>query len=359
MDNAPTSGGAAPLVVIRADPFNAETQLHEHDGIVTPTEAFYVRNHFSIPRLDSSEWLLRLDGAVDRVTTWNYEQLLSLPSRNLLVTLECAGNGRSGMTPRPPGELWRYGAVSTAEWTGVPLADLLYQAGLSADAVEIVAEGADNGFVEDVGNTMFFARSLPLSQALHKDILVAYAMNGEPLTPEHGFPVRLVVPGWYGVASVKWLARLCVVTEPFCGFFQKERYQLVYTPSSASAGEPQPVPLTTMAIRSLLIRPTPGAILQPGQHRVQGLAWSGAIPVVRVEVSSDGGMYWEHAHLLGEPLPYAWRQWEYNWHATSPGHAHLCSRAVDAEGNSQPVEIAWNKLGYANNAIQRVQVEIR
>jgi sulfite oxidase len=367
--NSPTAEGtiwrdgasgseASPLVIIREDPFNAETRLEEHSGIITPTNAFYVRNHFSVPLLDRSQWRLRLDGAVGQAQTWRYEELLSLPSRTLVVTLECAGNGRSGMTPQPPGEPWKYGAVSTAEWTGVPLADLLLKASLSSDAVEIVAEGADSGFVCNARGTLSFARSLPLTQAFHADTLVAYAMNGQPLTPEHGFPVRLIVPDWYGVASVKWLTRLNVVAEPFQGFYQAERYIMVHTSASNSAQEQRPEPLTTMAIRSLLVRPVPGAVLPRGEHMVQGLAWSGAAPITRVEVSSNGGSRWQAAELLGKPMPHVWRQWQYLWEATNPGRARLHSRAFDTAGNTQPMEAAWNALGYVNNAVQCVEVEI-
>ncbi|PWT77034.1 MAG: sulfite oxidase [Chloroflexi bacterium] len=348
----------SPLVVIREDPFNAETRLEEHSGNITPTEAFYVRNHFSVPHLDSSTWRLKLDGAVEQAQIWSYEELLALPSRTLVVTLECAGNGRSAMTPQPPGEPWQYGAVSTAEWTGVPLAELLRHANLASEAVEVVAEGADSGFVDEAHSSLSFARSLPLTQALHADTLVAYAMNGRPLTIEHGYPARLIVPGWYGVASVKWLTRLTVTVEPFLGFYQAERYIMVHRSAADPADEQQPKPLTTMAVRSLLISPVPGSVLPRGEHRVHGLAWSGAAPITRVEVSSDGGTYWEAAELIGEPAPHAWRQWQYHWQATNPGRTLLQSRAFDAAGNSQPLEAIWNELGYANNAIQCVDVEI-
>jgi DMSO/TMAO reductase YedYZ molybdopterin-dependent catalytic subunit len=352
---------SSSLLVLREDPFNAETRLAEHGEIITPTAAFYVRNHFSVPNIDFSQWRLRLDGEVGRAQVWRYEELLALPSRTLLVTLECAGNGRSAMSPRPQGEPWQYGAVSTAEWTGVSLADLLSQSELSESAVEVIAEGADSGFVADKCVTVSFSRSLPLAQALHPDTLLAYAMNGKALTPEHGFPLRLIVPGWYGVASVKWLMHLTVVSEPFRGFYQAERYIMMHeqaptmTETGALAGEP----LTKIVIRSLLISPASGTILPRGEHCMRGLAWSGAAPVTRVEVSTNGGVCWNEAELVSEPTPYAWRQWEYRWMADRPGSTQLCSRASDADGNSQPAEAPWNPLGYANNAIQRVEVEIR
>ena len=356
-----TTDESSSLLVVREDPFNAETRLTEHGEIVTPTAAFYVRNHFSVPRIDVSQWRLRLDGEVEAAQMWRYEELVALPSRTLLVTMECAGNGRSGMVPRPQGEPWQYGAVSTAEWTGVSLAYLLRRAGLSGSAIEVVAKGADSGFVAEAHGSVSFSRSLPLVQALHPDTLLAYAMNGEPLTPEHGFPLRLIVPGWYGVASVKWLVGLTASADPFRGFYQAERYIMVreQAPGATEADARVGEPLTTMAIRSLLVSLASGTILPCGEHRLQGLAWSGAAPVTRVEVSTNGGMSWEEAKLVSEPAPYAWRHWEYRWVASRPVLAHLCSRAFDAAGNSQPLEAPWNTLGYANNAIQRVEIEVR
>jgi DMSO/TMAO reductase YedYZ molybdopterin-dependent catalytic subunit len=281
--------------------------------------------------------------------------LRALPSRSLLVTLECAGNGRSGLRPVTEGEPWRYGAVSTAEWTGVPLAALLNAAGVSSRAREILIAGADRGMVPARTGAIAFARSLPLKVALHPDTLLAYAMNGELLQPVHGFPARLIVPGWYGMASVKWVVRIAALTEPFDGYFQTERYIMAHP----ERGQTTRTPLNTMRVRSLIIDPVEGAVLPPGTHQVRGLAWSGAAPPTDVEVSVDDGATWEPATLTSLEGRYAWRRWECTWRAPAPGARTLRSRALDAAGCTQPSVPEWNSLGYANNAIQSVGVTVR
>lgn len=351
-----TSSGRDPrLVIVSEEPLNAETLLAQHTGVITPNAAFYVRNHFSVPDCTASEWRLTVSGEVKRPMELAYEELRTLPSRTLMVTLECAGNGRAAMRPRAEGEQWQYGAVSTAAWTGVPLSAVLEAAGLSPVAHEIVVEGADRGYVAAANGVIPFARSLPLEQALHPDMLLAYAMNGKPLPPEHGFPVRLVVPGWYGVAAVKWVRRIEAVAYSFRGFFQVDRYIMAHP----QRGESDVTPLARIAVRSLITTPVDGDVLPRGHHVLRGLAWSGAAPVRLVEVSVDGGATWEPATWTSEPARYAWRAWEHIWQAVGLGELTLQSRATDEAGNSQPSEPVWNRLGYANNARQAVHVLIR
>jgi DMSO/TMAO reductase YedYZ molybdopterin-dependent catalytic subunit len=342
----------AGLRIVSAEPLNAETELAAQIGVITPNRQFYLRNHFAIPRIPRDAWRLAIAGAVARPTRLTYEQLRALPHRVILTTMECAGNGRAYMDPQPSGEPWRYGAVSAAEWIGVPLAAVLALAGLRASAREIAFEGADSGSVRDAEQTMSYARSLPVRQALHRDTLLAWAMNGEELPEEHGFPLRLIVPGWYGMASVKWLTRIEARTEPFAGFFQRDRYVL------DSPTAPDPVPLTRMPPRSLIIDPPEGATLAPGDNRIRGLAWSGAGAVTRVEVSVDDGATWAPAEFTSARTPYLWRRWEYAWTASANREAVLCSRAFDARRHAQPLGAVWNRLGYANNAVQRVRVSI-
>jgi DMSO/TMAO reductase YedYZ molybdopterin-dependent catalytic subunit len=354
-DAVACSRGRDPrLVVVSEAPLNAETMLAAHTGVVTPTAAFYVRNHFSVPDCTTAQWRLAVAGEVETPLELEYEALRMLPSRTLTVTLECAGNGRAAMWPRAEGEPWQYGAVSTAEWTGVPMRTVMEAAGLTHAAREIVVEGADRGYVAAANRAIPFARSLPLEQALHPDTLLAYAMNGEPLAPEHGFPVRLIVPGWYGVAAVKWVVRIEAIAHSFRGFYQVERYIMAHPERSESAA----TPLTRIGVRSLITTPADGASLPRGRHMLRGLAWSGAGPVRRVEVSSDCGATWEPATWTSEPTRYAWRTWEYVWHVENPGEATLQSRAFDEAGHSQPSEPIWNRLGYANNAIQAVHVVV-
>jgi DMSO/TMAO reductase YedYZ molybdopterin-dependent catalytic subunit len=342
------------LVLVSESPLNAETLLSRHTGIITPNAAFYVRNHFAAPKCTAAEWRLVIAGALERSRELTYEELRALPSRTLLVTLECAGNGRAAMQPQAEGEPWRYGAASTAEWTGAPLRIVLEQAGLAPTVREIVIEGADRGYVAAAGKEIPFARSLPLDQALHPDTLLAYAMNGEPLPPEHGFPARLVVPGWYGVAAVKWVARIEAIAHSFRGFYQVERYIMAHP----KRGEDDATPLTKIAMRSLITTPVDSDTLPLGRHMLRGLAWSGGASAHRVEVSVDGGVTWEDATWTSEPAQYAWRSWEYEWRAERAGEATLQCRTIDVAGNTQPAKPLWNRLGYANNAVQSVHVSV-
>lgn len=339
-----TAGETGDLVILREDPFNAETPLHLQVGTITPVRRFYVRSHFANPAPPAS---LVVDGAVGTpLTLKSPDDLVALPSRTLLVTLECAGNGRSMLDPKVPGEPWDIGAVGTAEWTGTPLENVLARAGVAPSATEVLFEGADDGYVDGAGR-IHFARSLPVERALHDDTLLAYAMNGEPLTENHGAPLRLIVPGWYGVASVKWLRRISVLERPFDGYYQTARYVI------------DGVSLRHMEVRSVITTPREGEVVGREPRRLRGYCWSGGSPVNRVEVSVDGGRFWASARLTAEPAsPYAWRAWEFDWEPAHAGEAVLVSRATDAEGRTQPDRVRWNLFGYANNAIRHVRVAV-
>jgi DMSO/TMAO reductase YedYZ molybdopterin-dependent catalytic subunit len=352
----PLTAVAVPsaLAVVREEPFNAETPLCRQAGVITPNHLFYVRNHNATPNLTAREWRLQVGGQVRSPLVLTYDDIVALPSRSLPITMECAGNGRASLHPKAPGEQWTYGAVSTAWWLGVPLRTVLDAAGLLDGVKEILFAGADRGVVKEGAAPIPFERSLPLEKALHPDTLLAYGMNGEPLSAAHGFPMRLIVPGWYGVASVKWITRVEALTECFAGYFQAERYVMVHPESHPSTS----TPLTTMRVRSLITNPLPDAVLTPGTHVIEGLAWSGVAPIRSVEISTAGGMTWSAAETISEPLPYAWQRWRYVWQAKGPGQIKLCSRAVDAAGSTQPTDPEWNCLGYSNNAVQVVPVTI-
>lgn len=331
-------------VVLSREPFNAETDLGEIRGRTTPRGRHYVRSHFATPR---SPRELVVDGAVRR------RLRLRLPNdvralggeRTLAVTLECAGNGRAFLDPTVPGEQWRLGAVGTAAWTGVPLARVLAEAVPSPDAVEVLCAGADAGEVRDAGGPIAFERSLPLDLARDEDVLLAYAMEGEPLASEHGAPLRLVVPGWYGMASVKWLARLSLLDRPFRGFYQSDRYVIDGRP----LGEIEP--------RAIIVSPREGQRIAPGGHVVRGFAWAGRTAIRSVEASADGGRSWTPARLGPAISSYAWREWEWDWDAR-PGHAVVLVRATDDRGRTQPSIPRRNPLGYANNAIRAVRFTV-
>jgi DMSO/TMAO reductase YedYZ molybdopterin-dependent catalytic subunit len=346
-----TDHGPASLVVVKYSPFNAESPPAALSEDITPMAQFYVRSNFDVPALDPNAWRLRVDGAVNGAFEISLDDLRALPSRTLTATLECAGNSRTGLAPLPQGEPWGSGAVSTAGWRGVPVSSVLERADLRPEAVEVVFEGADGGKVEG-GQQTTFARSLPVERALHPDTLLVYEMNGAPLPPEHGGPMRLVVPGWYGMASVKWVVRIAAVEQPFAGYFQAQRY-VFDVPGSATRE-----PLREMRVKSMITAPVSGSVLPLGPQIVSGFAWSGAGAIRSVEVSVEGAGEWRPARLAGASTPYAWRRWEFEWTPTRPGRHVLRSRATDEQGNIQPDAAQWNRLGYANNAIHIVSVMV-
>jgi DMSO/TMAO reductase YedYZ molybdopterin-dependent catalytic subunit len=320
--------------VVTSFPENSETPLTSIQGWVTPNRLFFVRNHFDVPAVDRSAWRLCIEGLVDRPLELTWDELTALPERSVFATVECAGNGRSFLHKPVPGVQWGAGAIGHAEWTGVPLARVLEKAGVQAGAVEVVFEGADQGTESDHPEPMYFARSLPLSKALDPNTLLAYRMNGELLSPNHGFPVRLFVPGWYGVASVKWLRRLEVLDRPFKGYFQTTKYTIQRRTPSGS----ETVIVGPMELKSEILRPHEGASLGLGTHRIFGIAWAGEEAVAAVEVSTDGGRTWDRAELLGSQAPYSWTLWEYLWEVGVPRRYTLLARAISTGGQVQPVE---------------------
>ncbi|MFN2432485.1 MAG: sulfite oxidase [Gemmatimonadota bacterium] len=340
------------LRTVTTEPFNAETPLAALGQPLTPTPLFYVRNNFDVPRIDPSAWRLLVEGEVEAPLQLSLADLRGMPQRDVTVTLECAGNDRTRMSPIPSGTPWGLGAVGTATFVGTSLAGILEAARLRPGALEAVFAGADEGEVQP-GRRERFVRSLPLEEARRPDVLLAWSMNGEPLTPDHGFPLRLLVPGWYGVASVKWLSSLTLAAEPFRGYFQRERY--VY---EAERGTPDGTPVRRMRVRALVARPENGAAMRRGLIDVAGTAWSGEAAVARVEVSVDGGASWDEAMLGEGGAPGVATPWRFTWHAQEPGFHVLSARATDAAGRTQPLEPVWNAHGYGNNAVQRVRVSI-
>jgi DMSO/TMAO reductase YedYZ molybdopterin-dependent catalytic subunit len=341
-------------VVTRA-PENSETPLEDIRSWVTPTPWFFVRNHFAVPRLDPATWRLKVEGCVRRPMDWTWEALAALPERTVFTTVECAGNGRSFLSPQAHGVQWGAGAIGHAEWTGIPLFRVLEQAGVNADALEVLFEGADRGTEPDHPQPMHFARSLPLDKALHPDTLLAVRMNGEPLEPSHGFPLRLLVPGWYGVASVKWLNRIEVISKTFKGYFQSTKY----TVQRPAAGGQQTVIVQAMTVKSEILRPRDGDALGVGTNRLFGLAWAGEDAVAKVDVSTDGGATWRGADLIGPRAAYSWTLWEYLWEVAQPGAYCLLTRATSAAGSVQPADHNPLDGGYLihHSRSTRVRVE--
>jgi DMSO/TMAO reductase YedYZ molybdopterin-dependent catalytic subunit len=341
------------LVVVKVAPFNAEAAVESLREDVTPTPKFYVRSNFPVPQLSAETHRIDVGGAVKRPMSLSLGELRQLGTRTITTTMECAGNNRISLAPLPSGEPWQGGAVSTGTWAGVPLREVLNRAELGDDVVEILVEGADHGAPKDGPGDIPFARSLPLEKALHPDTLLALAMNGEPLSPDHGAPVRLLVPSWYGMASVKWVRRVEALREPFGGYYQRSRYIYDYGDGTA------PAPVREMRVKSVIVYPVEGETVGVGSVTVRGQAWSGDGEITKVEVTVDGGENWQEATLQGQSGPYTWRAWTYEWKAADPGRHALRSRASDSRGNRQPDVARWNKYGYGSNGIRPVAVNIR
>ena len=337
---------------------NSGMPLEALDWPVTPVGLHYLLIHYDIPRVDAAGWSLHVDGLVDQPLTLSLDDVRARPAQTVAVTMECAGNGRARLEPRPVSQPWLVEAVGTAEWTGTPLRGLLEDAGLRDDAVEVVFTGLDHGM--EGGVEQDYARSLSIADASREEVILAYEVNGEPLPPQHGFPLRLVVPGWYGMTNVKWLARITAVAELFEGYQQAEGYRMVR--DADDPGEP----LTRMAPRALMAPPgfpdfmSRRRFVTAGPCLVRGRAWSGLAPITRVEVSADCGRSWHAADLDDADLgPYAWRAWSWTWEPDAPGDYELWCRARDAGGNEQPLAADWNVKGYANNEVQSVPVTVR
>src|SRR5205814_1782079 len=314
---------------------------------------FYLRDHFPIPNLDGERYRLSVSGLVERPLAVSLKELHNMPSESRVATLECAGNGRSLFDPAVPGEPWGLGAVSTAEWTGVPLVELLDRAGMQPGATEIIFRGADGGRVASLDAPVRFERSLAVDQIRDLNPLLAYAMNGEPLSAPHGYPLRLIVPGWYAVASVKWLTEIIVTDSAFDGFCQTARYWYEWI----SDGREEREPVTLLNVRAVIVAPEPDIRLARGETAIRGVAWSGAASIAKVEISLNDGP-WQEARMIGEQRRGAWQWWELLSSLEQPGPLVIRARATDMAGRTQPDQAEWNRLGYGNNSVHAVTAQV-
>lgn len=329
----------------------AMLELLAHE--ITPAGAHYLLTHFDVPVIDPGQHRLRFGGAFGAPYSLGMDEIRALPEVSRPVTLECAGNGRAaGLSPRAASMPWIYEAVGTATWTGTPLWPLIARAAPRADVVEVSFTGADEGF--DKGQRHFFGRSLTMAELQELDVMLVWGMNGQPLLPQHGAPLRIIVPGWYGMASVKWLTEIEALTAPYAGFQQVETYRLRQTRDDPGR------PVTALRVKSLMIPPglpdwhTRRRFVEPGPVEITGRAWSGAgVPIARVELGDGAG--WHAAELTGRPGDYAWTGWRITWEA-APGAHTLRVRATDASGAVQPLDPPWDVSGFANNACQQVEV---
>src|SRR6202043_1154426 len=317
------------LIIRQKDPNNLEMPFDQLEDFITPSELFYIRSHFPPPKLNPLTYRLSISGAVRNELGLSYADMRAMPSRTCVATLECAGNSRVFMVPPVPGAQWELGAVGNAEWTGVPLSVLLERAGLMDEVCELVLEGADRGVPKEEPKPpgpISYARSIPRARAMEPNVLIAYQMNGQDLTPDHGFPLRAIVPGHYGMASVKWLTGIRAVHEPFHGYWQTSDYAYW----AAMDGKPVRRALGEMQLKSEIARPRVYETLVPNRiYTVSGAAWAGETEVTEIAVSTDGGRTWAEAEFLDPVRRHAWRRWKFEWLTPKePGHYTLLGRAA-------------------------------
>jgi DMSO/TMAO reductase YedYZ molybdopterin-dependent catalytic subunit len=343
---------------------NAEMRWDTVDfGYLTPVERFFVRDHTATPLIDPGSWRLQLFGSglrgaptADQPRTLTYQQLRRFPSRTITTTIECAGNGRSFFTTQQgmtvPGTPWQLGAVGVARWTGAPLSAVLEWAGVTQDAVDVMPYGLDATVVANGVDNGHVRRPFPIAKALD-DVLLAYEMNGEHLPPDHGAPVRVVVPGWVGVANIKWVGQIEVAAEPLDSLWNTTQYRLIGP--DYPADEP---PLTNQAVKSAFELAW-NAQLPAGQPVIlTGRSWSGRGAIARVDVSTDGGQHWQRAELRGPNLPKAWVRWRLPWRPIATGARQLLARATDTAGRTQPDTVPYNTGGYLFWAVRRHPVTV-
>ena len=333
---------------------------------IVPNDLFYIRNHWrEVPKIDVASYRLVVDGQVDRPLSLSYDELRDLPLKRFQATFECCGNspvpeywGQISRTSSVMEQTKGHGIMGNAEWAGVALADVLALAGLKASAVEVMFEGADHGpdEVADEPAEVTYERSLPIAKASHPDTLLVYEMNGEQLPPEHGYPLRLLVPGWYGMTGVKWLVRMHVLDHEFKGFYQTERYMTTNGPNAETFYTYH----TKMKVKSIITNPVPGETVPATGYQLAGAAWSGEEEVVKVEISTDGGNTWSQVDALHAGSGYSWHRWEHRWQPPGLGRYTLMCRATNNQGETQPMEFPnkWDGRGYGNNMVFPFEVEV-
>ena len=347
------------LIVRMNEPRNLETPPSGLKPWTTPTEQFYVRSHFAVPKVDATTYKLTVTGHVERPFELTLAQLLELSKSSRPLLLECAGNSRVFLIPTSPGLQWSHGAVGTASWTGVPLGALLERAGVKAGAVDVVLTGADKGTIAGPPSSpgvISYDRGIPLEKAKRDECLVATHMNGEPLPVSHGAPARAVIGGWYGMASVKWLTSIVVTDTPHHGFWQTIDYSIWERRNET----PTLVPVSTVQPKAVILNPGPNGAVRAGLPvTITGKAWAGERRVAKVEISLDGGKTWESAALDGEEKPYCWRDWSYTWKSPIAGAATITARCTDEKGTAQPATRDTDRRAYQINHLIPVDVSVR
>ncbi|KQL51246.1 sulfite oxidase [Heyndrickxia shackletonii] len=336
-------------------PENQETPIAFIKKDIVENPLFYRRNHFPYPMLSSSFYWLPINGAVKEPKLFSMQELIQFPAKKLKVVLECAGDKRSFFEPKVYGEQWGNGGISQGYWKGVPLKALLEQTGLKDDAKEVIVEGYDYGKQPGIDGIHRFARSLPLEKALHPDTIIAYEYNHQPIPFKHGYPLRLIVPGWYAMASVKWVRQITVIDSHFNGPFQSIDY--VYYPHKDNNNDSFPV--TNINVNSTIQKPNNMQILNAGRHTIKGIAWTGKGTIQRVEISTDNGQTWSYATIKSDHRSqYEWVSWSYEWVVSEKGEYTIMSKATDSYHQTQPMSPFWNRKGYGYNAADCIRVKV-
>lgn len=346
-----------PLRTLTQRPANQESVRSTFTTRITPTDAFYIRSHHDAPAIDSRTWKLTMSGMVKTPLSLTLDDLAKMKQVSVEAVLQCAGNGRALFSPRVPGVQWRRGAMGNAVWTGVPLRELLLRAGCDPSATSLHLQGAD---APPLPSTPRFVRAIPMSKALHEDTLVAIAMNGEPLRPQHGAPARLVVPSWVADDWVKWISQITVRDQEPDGFFYQTAYRYPDSPiePGAAVAKERMKPMTQLNVKSIIGSHEDGAVLSAGRHTIIGVAFAGESGIRSVDITVDGGKTWRAATLDGRPSKYGFVRFQFDWSA-KPGRFRIASRATDRSGSVQPEHPQWNPSGYLHNAIDPIDVEVR
>lgn len=344
--------GKRSMIVHNDRPEDLESPVAYLNEWLTPVDAFFVRQHLPRPAVEEAGFKLALTGRVGKEMNVTLSQLRQLPQYTVPAVLECTGSGRAFFSPRVPGVQWGRGAIGNAEWTGPRLSDVLKLAGADLNAAYVTSNGADNGLVK----TPDFIRSLPMKKALDPATLLARKMNGEPLPALHGFPLRLIVPGWDGTSWVKWVNYLSVDQTPNAGFFMNPGYRFPKHPGPPGvAVDPSDLEvIESMPVKSYITGHSDGAKVSLKAVALRGVAWAGDKRIAKVDVSTDSGLTWKTAQLTGKDLPFTWRLWVLEWNPPRPGYYTVLSRATDTEGRTQPFVPTWNPSGYLFNAVDRI-----
>ncbi len=348
--------GKRPLILHNDRPEDLETPTSYFTSWLTPNDIFFVRQHLPRPKVEESAYRVALGGRVSKELQLSTADLRKLPQYTIAATLECTGNGRGFYRPRVPGVQWMRGAIGNAEWTGPRLSDVLKLAGADLNASYVTVNGADVG----IARTPDFIRSFPMKKALHPATLLALRMNREPIPDIHGFPVRLIVPGWDGTSWVKWVTSLSVASEPNTGFFMNPAYRFPKHPAApGTASNPADLEVIEgMPVKSLIMIPSDQDRVPFAPALVRGIAWAGEERITRVEVSTDGGRNWRDAQLAAQDLPFAWRLWSLEWKPPQEGYYTIMSRATDSAGRIQPIVATWNPSGYLYNGIDQIGITV-